>query len=53
MKKILVVLLTAVLLLVAFGDVAQAVKYLGPPVPIATPGRPDPYLGPPIHHGRR
>ena len=48
MKKILVVLLTAVLLLAAFSDV-RAVKFIGPPVPVHHPG----FIGPPIHHGRR
>ena len=51
-KKIIALLLALFLLLAAFGDV-RAVKFIGPPVPIATPARPDLYQGPPIHHGRR
>ena len=53
MKKITLVLIAGLLLLLSFGDILARPKYIGPPIPIATPGRPDPYIGPPIHHGRR
>ena len=52
MKKITLVLIAGLLLLLCTTLPARP-GFIGPPVPIATPGRPDPYLGPPIHHGRR